>query len=40
MVAEQKAAKPQIDEMEKRAWPLKGSIVAFASIVYVFLMIV
>lgn len=40
MQAEQEASKPQIGEMEKRAWPLKGSIVAFASIVYVFLMIV
>ncbi|TWH46177.1 hypothetical protein [Sporomusa sp. KB1] len=40
MAVEQEAVKPQSGAMEKRAWPLKGSIVAFASIVYVFLLIV
>lgn len=39
MVAEQEVCKLQIGAIEKRAWPLKGSIVAFASIMYICLMI-
>ena len=40
MVVERVAAKPEICKPEDRGWPLKGSIVAVAGILYVLLMIV
>ena len=39
MVTKREAAQQQIHEQANRVWPLKGSIVAFASIVYIFLII-